>query len=89
MSGKKLAKDVVFTTIEMELAWKEATRAYEDYKLKKSENADTKIIPCEPPGRLEDFIDRRMKDFSTVSHGDVVLIEGTELKRIPGNYQKD
>ncbi len=86
------AKDTTFTTIEMELLWKEAKRAYEDYQQKKSDHIEGKIknfIIVEDPGTLEEFTESRMEAFATVSQGDVVLIEGKELKRIKGNYKKD
>lgn len=99
----KDAKDVVFTTIEMELAWKEATRAFNDCEEKKkahekklegktffeAQAIQKGFILVEDPKTLEEFTEARMKDFAEVSHGDVVLIEGKELMRIPGNYQKD
>lgn len=78
------AKEVKISTIEMETLWNESKRAFEDYKSKKG---DLNVIPVEEPGTLEDFTEKRMIALSEISHGDIVLIEGKELKRVKANFK--
>lgn len=78
------AKEVKISTIEMEILWNESKRAYEDYQLKKGQ---LNVIPVEEPGTLEDFTEKRMIALSEISHGDIVLIEGKELKRVKANFK--
>lgn len=81
------AKDMVFTTLDMEIMFKENQRAYKHYE----ENCDTtpNMIIVEKFHSLDQFIESRMKALAEVSHGDVVLIEGKELKRVKGNYKQE
>jgi len=78
------AKEVKISTIEMEILWNESKRAYEDYQLKRGQ---LNAIPVEEPGTLEDFTEKRMIALSEISHGDIVLIEGKELKRVKANFK--
>ncbi len=78
------AKEVKISTIEMETLWNESKRAYEDYQLKKGQ---LNVIPVEEPGTLEEFTEKRMIALSEISHGDIVLIEGKELKRVKANFK--
>ncbi len=78
------AKEVKISTIEMEILWNESKRAYEDYQLKMGK---LNVIPVEEPGTLEDFTEKRMIALSEISHGDIVLIEGKELKRVKANFK--
>ena len=78
------AKEVKISTIEMEILWNESKRAYEDFQLKRGQ---LNAIPVEEPGTLEDFTEKRMIALSVISHGDIVLIEGKELKRVKANFK--
>lgn len=79
------AKEVKISTLEMEALWKESKRAYEDFQIKKG---DLNVIPVEDPGTLEEFTDKRMLGLSEISHGDIVLVEGKELKRVKANFKE-
>lgn len=85
------AKDVTFTTIEMELMFKSNQEAYQDFKrLWDSSNVvqRNQIIVVEEFKSLKEYTHRALKSFATNSMGDVVLTEGgKEIKRVKSNYK--
>jgi len=90
------AKDLQITTIEMEAMYNANNRAQIDYKeaLSKLSASETmkniRIHPGKKYDSLERFTVDKMNELATVSHGDIVLIEGlSEMRRVKSNYQQE
>lgn len=91
---KTKANQVSFTTIEMELMFRENQRANKDLEdklnvLSETEKAQNGFIRSHKFETLEQYIEFTMAAFAEASYGDIVLTEGgKELKRVKANYKQ-
>lgn len=88
------AKDTRIDILDFDKMYRSNIQAHIDYESKMAgldQNGKDKsksINPGKKYSSFDDFVEDKMKDYSEVNYGDVVLTEcGKEIKRISSNFK--